>query len=117
MNNRKRWTFKADKPRENKMYFQTSVILSIDLEKIAIFLFKSSDSVSEKYDWEDWTSATTLKRFKSCLRWNGQDSMCYDDADEIEEDRWGCQPEFAQNWFIEQAARLFPEIDINNFKK
>lgn len=114
MKNRLRWTYRANRPRKEKMFFKTNIQIYIDLETIAMFLFDKSDTNNDDFEWYSWTAPEIIKKIKETIRWSGLEGLYVDDPDCEVEYQWNMQPTFAQDWFVEQAALLFPEIDITS---
>ena len=102
-----------EKPRENKMFFKTGIVLKIDLEMIALFLFVKSDHIENELDWFNWTPAQILKKLKQGILWFGTDFLDTNDSDNDNDYRWDMQPDFVHEWYLDQAALIFPEIDWN----
>lgn len=112
---RLRWTYRADKPRKEKMFYKTNVPIRINLETVAMFFFDNSDNQdigAVDFDWCRWSASLVIKKIKDVIRWTGTQGLYIDDSDCHEEVQWNLQPDFVQDWFINQAAKLFPEIDI-----
>lgn len=110
---RRRWVYK-DRPYQTSIYIKTSINIKLDIANISHFLFMKTDSFS--WEWLDWTDSRIIKEYKSHVINYGLDSLIFDDCDTMEEDRWGDQPDFVQEWFYNEVAILFPYLDKRNTK-
>lgn len=116
MKRKVRYYTKESEPTETRMFFRISIPVRIDLLAVARFLFYRSSNVDDVWDWEDWTSNIIIKEIKTGISGLGK-TFSMGDPEDMEDERWEAQPEYAQYWFLNQAKRLFPEIDWEQQKQ